>query len=153
MKWDEESEHAFRDLQSYLTNPLLLVKPLPGDVLQLYLAVSEIATSAALVKECDGDIQRPIYYVSRTLSKAEKNYNQLEKLAFAFVVAARKLRPYFQAHSVTVLTSFPLRQFMQRLDSSGRLALWALELTQYDIVFKPRTNAPEPVLKISLILH
>ncbi|KAK0571858.1 hypothetical protein LWI29_022699 [Acer saccharum] len=101
MNWDEESKRAFRELQSYLTNPPLLVKPLPGDILQLYLAVSSTVTSAALVKECEGGIQRPIYYVSRSLSKAEKNYNQMEKLAFALVVVVRKLRPYFQAHSVT----------------------------------------------------
>ena len=75
MKWDEESERAFRDLKSYLSNPPLLVKPLPGDALQLYLAVSGTATSAALVKECEGGVQRPVYYISRTLSKAERNYN------------------------------------------------------------------------------
>ncbi|KAK0587512.1 hypothetical protein LWI29_024131 [Acer saccharum] len=137
MNWDEESERAFRELQSYLTNPPLLIKPLPGDILQLYLAVSSTATSAALVKECEGGIQRPIYYVSRSLSKAEKNYNQMEKLAFALVVAVCKLRPYFQAHSITVLTNLPLRHFMQRPDVSGRLVLWALELIQYDITFKP----------------
>ncbi|KAK0601307.1 hypothetical protein LWI29_023023 [Acer saccharum] len=61
----------------------------------------------------------------------------MEKLAFALVVAMLKLRPYFQAHSVTVLTNLPLRQFIQRPDMSGRLVLWALELTQYDITFKP----------------
>ena len=76
--------------------------------------------------------------MSRSLSKAEKNYNQMEKLAFALVVVVRKLHPYFQAHSVTVLTNLPLRQFMQRPDVLGRLVLWALELTQYDITFKPR---------------
>ncbi|KAK0583930.1 hypothetical protein LWI29_005259 [Acer saccharum] len=89
MKWDEESECVFRELQSYLTNLPLLVKPLPGDILQLYLVVSNTLTSAALVKKCEGGIQRLIYYVSRSLSKVEKNYNQLEKLAFALVVAAR----------------------------------------------------------------
>ncbi|KAK0583819.1 hypothetical protein LWI29_003474 [Acer saccharum] len=138
MKWDEESERAFRELQSYLSNPPLLVKPLPGDVLQLYLAVSDMATSATLVKECEGGIQRPIYYVSRSLNKTEKNYNQLEKLAFALVVVARKLHPYFQAHSIAVLTNLPLWQFMQRPNVSGKLVSWALELTQYDITFKPR---------------
>ena len=95
MNWDKESERAFKELQIYLTNPSLLVKPLPGDILQLYLAVSSTATSVALVKECEGGIQRPIDYVNRSLSKAEKNYNQMEKLAFALVAAVRKLRPYF----------------------------------------------------------
>ncbi|KAK0578702.1 hypothetical protein LWI29_014838 [Acer saccharum] len=93
MKWDEGSKRAFRELRSYLSNPSLLVKPLSGDVLQLYLAVLDMATSTALVKECKGGIQMPIYYVSCSLSKAERNYNQLKKLAFTLVVIARKLRP------------------------------------------------------------
>ncbi|KAK0592895.1 hypothetical protein LWI29_027396 [Acer saccharum] len=62
----------------------------------------------------------------------------MEKLALALVVAVRKLRPYFQAYSVTVPTNFPLQQFMQQPNVSSRLILWAFELTQYDITFKPR---------------
>ncbi|KAK0572021.1 hypothetical protein LWI29_024976 [Acer saccharum] len=142
MKWDEESERAFRELQSYLSNPPLLVKPLPGDVLQLYLAISDTATSMALVKECEGGIQRPIYYVSRSLSKAERNYNQLEKLTFALVVVACKLRPYFQAHLIAVLTNLPLRQFMQRPDVSGRLVLWSSSLPNMILL-----SSPVPQLK------
>ncbi|KAK0589925.1 hypothetical protein LWI29_020308 [Acer saccharum] len=83
MKWNQESEQAFRALKGYLASPPLLVKPIPEEELQLYLAVSETAISGALVKECDDGIQRPIYYVSRALSKSEKNYTILEKLAFA----------------------------------------------------------------------
>ncbi|KAK0584842.1 hypothetical protein LWI29_019558 [Acer saccharum] len=140
MKWNQESEQAFWALKEYLASPPLLVKPVPGEELQLYLAVSETATNGALVKECGDEIQRPIYYVSWALSKSEKNYTILEKLAFALVTAARKLWPYFQAHTVAVVTDQPLRQFLQRLDVSGRLVLWALELTQYDIRYKAMTT-------------
>ncbi|KAK0573080.1 hypothetical protein LWI29_002717 [Acer saccharum] len=104
MRWDQESEQAFQTLKEHLASPPLLVKPVPGEELQLYLAVSETPTSGALVKECNDVIQRPIYYVSRALSKSEKNYATLEKLAFALVTAARKLQPYFQAHTIAVVT-------------------------------------------------
>ncbi|KAK0589555.1 hypothetical protein LWI29_015789 [Acer saccharum] len=140
MKWDQESEQAFQAMKEYLASPPLLVKPIPGEELQLYLAVSETATSGALVKECSDGIQRPIYYVSRALSKLEKNYTILEKLAFALVTVARKLQHYFQAHTVAVITDQPLRQFLQRPDVSSQLVLWALELTQYDIRYKARTT-------------
>ncbi|KAK0605850.1 hypothetical protein LWI29_031331 [Acer saccharum] len=138
MKWDQESDQVFRALKEYLASPPLLVKPLPGEELQLYLAVSKTVTSGALVKECSDGAQRPIYYVSRALTKSEKNYTILEKLAYALVTTARKLRPYFQAHTVAVVTDQPLRQFLQRPDVLGRLVLWALELTQYDIKYKAR---------------
>ncbi|KAK1591649.1 hypothetical protein Q3G72_011066 [Acer saccharum] len=111
------------------SSPPLLVKPLSGEELQLYLAVSKTATSGALVKECSDGVQRPIYYMSRALTKSEKKYTLLKKLAYTLVTTARKLRPYFQAHTVAIVTDQPLRQLLQRPDVSGRLVLWALELT------------------------
>ena len=112
MKWDQESDKAFQALKKYLVSPPLLVKPNPGEELQLYLAVSETATDGALVKECSNRAQRSIYYVSRALTKSEKNYTLLEKLTYALVTTTRKLQPYFQAHTVTVVIDQPLRQFL-----------------------------------------
>ncbi|KAI9153774.1 hypothetical protein LWI28_016358 [Acer negundo] len=62
LKWDEQSELAFQALKEYLASPPLLVRPLTGEELQLYLAVSEAAISGALVKECSDGIQRSVYY-------------------------------------------------------------------------------------------
>ena len=67
----------------------------------LYLAVSEHAASAVLIRE-EGSKKLPIYYVSEALLDAETRYSHLEKLALALIVAARKLRPYFQAHPIVV---------------------------------------------------
>ena len=53
-------------------------------------------------------------------------------------MAARKLRPYFQAHTVTVLTDQSLRQILQKPECSGRLTKWAIELSEYDISYEPR---------------
>ncbi|XP_060972318.1 uncharacterized protein LOC133038245 [Cannabis sativa] len=63
----------------------------------------------------------------------------MEKLAFALVISSRKLRPYFQAHSITVLTNYPLRQVLAKPETSGRLLKWSVELSQFDIRYKPRT--------------
>jgi hypothetical protein len=56
-----------------------------------------------------------------TLHGAEERYPRIEKLAFALVVSARRLRPYFQAHAILVLTEYPLRKILQNPDLSGRL--------------------------------
>ena len=64
----------------------------------------------------------------------------MEKLAFALEMVARKLKPYFQAHTVVVLTDRPLRRAMSNLDAVGRLALWAIELSEFDIQYRPRTT-------------
>jgi hypothetical protein len=43
----------------------------------------------------------------------------MEKLAFTLVTAARKLRPYFQAHTIIVLTNHPLWKAMNKPDVVG----------------------------------
>ncbi|KAI5324930.1 hypothetical protein L3X38_034003 [Prunus dulcis] len=72
------------------------------------------------------------------LQDAEVRYPDIEKLAFALVVSARRLRPYFQAHTIHVLTNQPLRQVLQKPETSGRLVKWAIELGEFDIHYKPR---------------
>jgi hypothetical protein len=53
-------------------------------------------------------------------------------------MASRKLRPYFQAHTIRVLTEYPLRKVIQKLELSGRLANWAIKLEQFDLEFVHR---------------
>jgi ribonuclease HI len=51
-----------------------------------------------------------VYFTSRVLHGAEERYPQIEKLAFALITSARKLRPYFQLHAIRVLTEYPLKK-------------------------------------------
>ncbi|KAL5556880.1 hypothetical protein UlMin_039116 [Ulmus minor] len=136
--WTVDCEQSFQELKSYLGKPPLLSKPHEGDSLILYLAVSKGAVSSALIREEDG-VQWPIYYTSKSLLDAETRYPEIEKLALALMVAARKLRPYFQAHTIIIPTKFPLKQVFQKPEASGRLAKWSIELGEFDIQFKPRT--------------
>uniref|UniRef100_A0A2N9ERH4 Uncharacterized protein n=1 Tax=Fagus sylvatica TaxID=28930 RepID=A0A2N9ERH4_FAGSY len=69
----------------------------------------------------------------------EKGNPFMEKLAFALVTAARKLRPYFQAHIVIVLTNHPLRKAMNKPDATGRLIQWSVELSEFDIDYRSRS--------------
>ena len=69
-----------------------------------------------------------IYYVSKRLLDAETWYLELEKLALVLMVASKKLMPYFHAHLIEVLTNYPLRQVLQKLEASGRLHKWVIEL-------------------------
>ena len=77
--------------------------------------------------------------MSKALLDAETCYSHLEKLALDLMVAAHKLRPYFQAHPVVVDTSFPIKLVLHKPEVSGRLAKWAVELGEYDIIFRPAT--------------
>ena len=70
---------------------------------------------------------------------AEERYLPMDKLTFALVTVARKLKPYFQTHTVIVLTNKPLRWVMSNPKAIGRLALWAIEFSEFDIQYHPRT--------------
>ena len=94
-------------------------------MLYLYLAVSQAAISAALVREEDGS-QKPVYFISKAFRGAEERYPQIEKLALVLVTAARKLKPYFQAHTIVVLTDQPLKRAMSSPETTGRMALWVV---------------------------
>ncbi|XP_022152853.1 uncharacterized protein LOC111020478 [Momordica charantia] len=141
-EWTAECEQELEQLKNYLCSAPLLTKPLPGEKLHLYLAVSDSAVSSALVKQ-EGVRQSPIYYTSKAMTEAETRYPQMEKLALALVTSARRLRPYFQAHTVVVLTNLPLKNIFHKPETSGRLMKWALELSEYDIQFEPRTALKE----------
>lgn len=84
--------------------------------------------------------QQLIYYVSKVLLDAETRYTLAEQLALALVVVARKLRQYFQSHSIVVFTNQPLKHILQKPDVSGRLLKWAIELGEFDFEFKPRPS-------------
>ena len=130
--WSAKYEQSFKELKEYLRRPPLLSKPRDSESLILYLVVSKEAVSSALLREEDG-AQWPIYYTSKSLFDAETRYLEMEKLALALIVAARKLRPYFLAHNIFVPTKFPLKQVFQKPEALGRLSKWAIELGEFDI--------------------
>jgi hypothetical protein len=136
--WTDECQQTFEELKRYLTKPLLLSPSKQGEELYLYLAVSQSAVSSTLIREEDGR-QLPVYYTSRALRGAEERYLSIEKLAFALVTVARKLRPYFQAHIIVLLTNHPLRKAMNKPDAAGRLIQWSIELNEFDIDYRPQT--------------
>ncbi|XP_019199956.1 PREDICTED: uncharacterized protein LOC109193556 [Ipomoea nil] len=137
--WTAECQQSFEELKQYLSTPPVLSTPQVGEPLFLYLAASAKAVSSVLVREEDR-VQHPVYYVSRSLKAAETRYAVLEKIVYALVVTVRKLAPYFQAHTVRVLTDQPLGSVLRNPLSSGRLVKWAVELTQYGIEYQPRPS-------------
>jgi Reverse transcriptase (RNA-dependent DNA polymerase)/RNase H-like domain found in reverse transcriptase len=109
---DMQPPKNLKELQSLtgkLADPPCLTRPAIGDSLLLYLVVAEHVVSAALVRE-EGTQQQPVYFISHVLQDAETKYSPMEKIAYALVIAARKLRSYFQTHLIRVLTGILSRK-------------------------------------------
>jgi hypothetical protein len=131
----------------------VLVAPDPGEPLYLYItAVAEVVSMVLVVERAaQGDqepegpgpatgvrtVQKPVYYVSEVLHEAKTRYLEMHKLLYVVLVASRKLRHYFQAHRVVVVTSFPLRAILHNSNATGNIAKWAAELAEFQLDFQP----------------
>ena len=95
--------------------------PIVDEVLFAYIVIAFYAISFVLIR-VDSGIQRPVYYVSKSLNEAKVCYLPLEKAILAVVHATRKLPHYFQAHIVVVLTQLPLKSILRSVDYTRRVA-------------------------------
>ena len=91
------------------------------EVLFVYIAVALYAVSLVLIR-VDNGVQRPVYYVSKSLHEVEVRYLPLEKAILVVVLSSRKLPHYFQAHTVIVLTQLPLKTILRSADYTRRIA-------------------------------
>lgn len=132
--WDDKCETTFQDLKQFLSTPPFLVKPINGELLLLDLVKSNTTVSVTLVREV-GMKQQPIYYISHTLNDAKTHYSMMEIPMLTIVTTVRKLRPYFQCHSIIITTAFPLRSILHRPKVSSRFMKWVVELGGFDITY------------------
>ncbi|GJU02027.1 reverse transcriptase domain-containing protein [Tanacetum coccineum] len=148
--WTSEAEQAFKHLKQHISELPMLVAPRPKEELIMYLSASHGAVGAVLMTERD-TIQTPVYFVSRALQGAELNYTPMEKLILALVCAAKRLRRYFQAHPVAVITDQPIKQIISRPDVAGRLQKWSVMLGEHNITYRPRTSVKGQILADFLV--
>ncbi|KAI3754656.1 hypothetical protein L1987_54443 [Smallanthus sonchifolius] len=144
-RWTEEAEAAFQKLKENLASLPTMVAPEAGELIFVYLSAGSDVVRAVLLIERN-HVQMSVYFISRALKEAEINYPTMEKLSLSLVHTARILRWYFQAHPIRVVTDQPIRTILERPETSGRLAKWAIELGEHKIEYVPRTAIKAQVL-------
>jgi hypothetical protein len=130
--WGPEQAVAFASLKQYLSELAILTSPDPTLPLLLYIAASPHAVSASLVQEQNREgsfRQCPVYYISEVLTTSKCNMTELEKIAYAVVMASCKLRHYFEAFKVRVTSDRGLSELFRNPEASVRIAKWAAELS------------------------
>jgi len=112
LTWTDDCEIFFQKLKTTLTSPPILHKPDTRQPLLVYITTTDHAVNVALVQDIEGT-QHLVYFVSRTLQDLETRYQMVEKLALSLVHAARRLRPYFQNHSIIVKIDYLIQKILQ----------------------------------------
>ena len=113
-------------------------RPEVDEVLFVYIAVASCAVSLVLI-QVDGDVQRPVYYVRKSLHEVEICYLPLEKAILAVVHGTHKLLHYFQSHTIVVLTQLSLKSLLRSIDYIRRISKWGKIVGIFDIKYMPRT--------------
>jgi hypothetical protein len=152
-EWGPEQQEAFNTLKEYIQKLSTLASPQLDQPLILYVLATHTAVSGALMQEREIlkedkalSHQLSIYFVFEALSSSKKYYSKMEKICYAVVMTARKLRHYFKAHIVRVLKNQPLNNITGNRDSLGRLGKWAMELSEHVIDFEKRNVIKSQVL-------
>ena len=135
---------AFKQLKEYLSRPPITSKTDVDKVLFAYIDVASHAVSLVLVRVNSG-VQRPIYYVSRSLHETEIRYLLLEKTILGVVHATHKLPHYFQSHTI-FLTQLSLKSLLRSADYTRRIAKCGTILGAFDIKYMPCTSIKGEVL-------
>jgi hypothetical protein len=91
-------------------------------------------------------IQRLVYYISEVLHYTKTRYLEVHKLLYAVLIASRKLRHYFQAHKISVVTSYPLRAVLHNPNETSNITKWAADLTEFEMDFIARYAIKSQVL-------
>jgi predicted regulator of amino acid metabolism with ACT domain len=101
----------------------------------------EITRNGKAVKQ-----QFPVHFMSDVLMGSKRFYSEMEKICYAVITSVRKLRHYFEAHTVEVITNQPLNNIFSNRDSSERISKWAMELSEHVVDFEKRSTIKSQIL-------
>jgi hypothetical protein len=144
-KWTKEANQALQDFKHHLQSPPILTAPQPRKNLLLYITVTTHVVYMAIMVEQQEEghtfgVQRPVYFISEVLSESNIRYPMIQKILYSILITFRKLRHYFDAYNILVVSNFPLEDILHNLDTTGRISKWAVELGALTLDFKPRTS-------------
>ncbi|GKB73047.1 reverse transcriptase domain-containing protein [Tanacetum coccineum] len=140
-----QTEAAVKETKKLIVELPTLTAPMEKEELIVYLTAVREAVRAVLMTKREAK-QMPVYFVSRTLQDLEINYTSMKKLVLALVYASKRLKRYFQAHIIIIITDQLIKQILSRPEVTRRLQKWSIKLGKYDIQYRPRTLVKGQIL-------
>jgi hypothetical protein len=134
-----------------LSTPLVLIAPKEKEPLLLYIAATHQVVSTVIIVERSEEgkthgVQRPVYFLSEVLSPSKQRYPHYQEFAYNVFMTARKLQHYFAVHPVIVVNEAPLSNILNKPEATGRVSLWAIEISPLDITYENRKAIKSQIL-------
>ena len=145
-KWTSVEEEAFKELKKLLSSDRVLTLYDPKKKLMLDTDASSVGLGAVLSHYSDAGEEHPIEFASRTLSKTERRYSQIDREALGIVWAIKKFHLYLYGNRFKLRTDHkPLTYIFhpeKKLPemTANRLTRWALLLMNYDYEIEYRNT-------------
>ncbi|XP_028242244.1 uncharacterized protein LOC114420585 [Glycine soja] len=136
-RWNEDCQEAFGRIKKCLMNPPVLMPPVPGRPLILYMTILDESMGCMLGQHDEsGKKERAVYYLSKKFTTCEMNYSLLERTCCALVWASHRLRQYMLSHTTWLISKMdPVKYIFEKPALTGRIARWQVLLSEFDIVY------------------
>ncbi|XP_039687848.1 uncharacterized protein [Medicago truncatula] len=136
--WTEDCQKAFDSIKKYLLEPPILIPPVEGRPLIMYLTVLENSMGCVVGQQDEtGRKEHAIYYLSKKFTECESHYSMLEKTCCALAWAAKRLRHYMINHTTWLVSKMdPIKYIFEKPALTGRIARWQMLLSEYDIEYR-----------------
>ena len=153
-KWEKQHQIAFDGIKGYLSKPPILIPPLKGRPLKLYLSAAKEFIGCLLTQNNVEGHEQVVYYLSRVLNSIETRYTPIEKLCLALYFACTKLRHYLIKSQVYVVSQIDLMKYMlSRPLIIGRIGKWSLTFSEFTLVYFPLKSVKGKTLANFLVDH
>ncbi|XP_070020638.1 uncharacterized protein [Nicotiana sylvestris] len=138
-KWDQACSNTFESIRTYSMMPPVLAASIPEKLLILCISAQERSVGVMLAQKNSTGKENSLYYLNMMMKPNEMNYSPIKKLCLALVFSIQKLKHYFQAHVVHLVSrANPIKFVISKPVLSDRLARWYLQFQQFKIVYIPQ---------------
>ncbi|XP_058772888.1 uncharacterized protein LOC131646985, partial [Vicia villosa] len=146
--WTEDCQKAFDSIKEYLLEPPILIPPVEGRPLIMYLTVLEESMGCMLGQQDEtGKKEHAIYYLSKKFTDCESRYSMLEKTCCALAWASKRLRQYMINNTTWLISKMdPIKYVFEKPALTGRIARWQMLLSEYDIEYRAQKAVKGSVL-------